>query len=156
MMRWEAEALRRNPPRLAKGETMPDRPVYWLIWVLDDKTGKPYASRCCWDKVATPLEASQKAYGMVPSVNMRFYNLGHRLTGPTGARRRLTQIGQTWNTAVDDTYIEDATKEIKRRGITISGGLTTTDVAALNLYRDQGRSAVEAGAQRAMDILRED
>jgi hypothetical protein len=88
MLKMEADYLKLNPPRLGKGEVMPIKPSYWLIWVLDD-TGKPYNSRCCWDKVMTPVEASQKAYGIVPTVRMRFFNLGPRLDG---ARKRLRQI----------------------------------------------------------------
>jgi hypothetical protein len=93
MMKWEADALRKHPPRLAEGETMPERPNYWLIWVLDEKTHKPYASRCCWDKVLSPVEACQKACGMIPSANMLFFPLGHRITD---ARKALRRAQEAW------------------------------------------------------------
>lgn len=94
MNRLEAEALARDPPKLWAGETLPERPVYWLIWVLDDPTEKPYHSRGCWDKVKTPLEASQKAYGIVPTKNMRFFNLSSNLTH---ARKRVREIAKIWD-----------------------------------------------------------
>lgn len=77
---------------LATGETLPARPAYWLIWILNEK-GKPYHSRGAWDKCMTPAEASKQAYGMTPTENMRFYNLGTNLVE---ARKRLRQIERTW------------------------------------------------------------
>jgi hypothetical protein len=96
MLKYEADMLRKHPPQLAPGEVKPDRPVYWLIWVLDAETRKPYHSRACWDKVLTPVEACQKAYGMVPSQNMLFFNLTHRVVE---ARKRLRVIAQKWHEA---------------------------------------------------------
>jgi len=48
-------------------------------------------------------------------------------------------------------YIDTARAEMARRGI--SGPLGAGDVRALRRLQSEGRSAVEAGAQRAMAIL---
>lgn len=91
-----ARSLKRHPPQLAQGEVMPKVPSYWLIWVLEETSRKPYHSRACWDKVMTPAEASQKAYGIEPGPNMLFYNLSPRLAD---ARKHLRRIGALWEQA---------------------------------------------------------
>jgi hypothetical protein len=97
LMRYESEQLSRHPPRLAKGEALPTRPVYWMIWILDEKTKKPYHSRGCWDKVLTPLEAYQNAYGSgIPSENTLFFNLSGRLTD---ARKKVQRLAKLWREA---------------------------------------------------------
>ncbi len=93
MLKYEADELRRNPPKLADGETMPERPDFWLIWILDEKTRKPWDSRCCWDKVLTPVEACERAYGMVPTQNMLFFPLGHRIVDARKALSRAQETG---------------------------------------------------------------
>lgn len=92
MLKMDADRLKKNPPKLADGEVMPTRPSYWLIWVYGEN-GKPYHNRGVWDKVLTPVEASIKAYGIVPTENMRFYNLG---TTVAGARKRIIKISKDW------------------------------------------------------------
>lgn len=89
----ETVARRMNVAILAKGEDMPERPSYWMIWLLDEETKKPSYSRGCWDKVMTPREASNKAFGMGPSPNMRFFNLG---TTIVGARKRNKELYELW------------------------------------------------------------
>lgn len=95
LMKFEAEGLKRNPPKLYPGERMPGRPSYWLIWIVDDKE-RPMTSRACWDKVLTPVEASIRAYDISPTPAMRFFCLGSTVVD---ARRRLTQIGNLWRAA---------------------------------------------------------
>lgn len=48
-------------------------------------------------------------------------------------------------------FIETARNEIKRRGI--SGSLSAADVRALRRHQKDGKTAVEAGASRAMEII---
>ena len=50
-----------------------------------------------------------------------------------------------------DAFLGDAEIEIARRGF--HGELTRADMRALNAYRHQGMTAIEAGARRAMDLI---
>ena len=93
LLRIDAERLKRNPPKLYDGETMPNRSVYWLIWVMDEKTGKPYHSRVTNDKQLTPIEAAFQCYGIPPTEAMRFFNLTHTVTG---MRKRLREVAKLW------------------------------------------------------------
>lgn len=81
--------------RLAKGHLMPTKPVYWLIWMLDEK-GVPHHSRLSNDKHLTPRGASMQAYGVPPSSRMLFWNCTSRVTD---MRRMLRIIALEWQKA---------------------------------------------------------
>lgn len=85
-----------QPPILAEGEVLPTRPAYWLIWVLEDVSQRPYHSRMTDDKLLTPFEAARQCYGIPPTRNMRFFNLSSSIVR---ARKRLKEINIKWQKA---------------------------------------------------------
>lgn len=91
------EVLRRNGGILAEGETLPTKPVWWLIWVLDAETRKPYASRTTFDKHLTMRAAAQDCFGMPATVNMRFFVLG---SNQADARKKSNLVQRKWAEAV--------------------------------------------------------
>jgi hypothetical protein len=79
----------RPTPRLAKGHSLPDRPVYWAIQLHDADTGKVTTTRCAWNRTRDPRKASDDAFGIPPTGNMTFFNLGTTLAG---ARKMLRTL----------------------------------------------------------------
>jgi hypothetical protein len=84
--------------RLGPGSTMPYKASYWLIWVLDVETRKPYHSRATFKKWLTPEEACQDCYGREPTRNMLFFNLSNTLSE---ASKRTREIAKLYHTYVD-------------------------------------------------------
>lgn len=83
-------------PTLATGHSLPEKPVYWLIWVLDENTRVPYHSRVSYNKHLTPHGASMDAYGTPPSANMVFFNMTSTVRG---LRRSMIQARKQWQEA---------------------------------------------------------
>ena len=89
-MRTTPRRLAMNPtPRLAEGHALPTRPVNWAIQVRDADTGKVTTTRCSWNKTPSPRKASMDAFGMPPTANMTFFNLGTTLAGARKLLRTL-------------------------------------------------------------------
>ena len=80
-------------PKLAPGHELPNKPVYWFIWVLEEESRKQYHSRGFSEKHLTPKEASLYYYGIPPTENMVFWNMG---TTIAGGRKMMRQIQQEW------------------------------------------------------------
>lgn len=95
-MRYEADRLKQHPPKLAPGETLPTKPVYWLIWLFDEKTNVPVHSRMTNDKLLTPTEAAIQCYDIAPTERMLFWNLTSRVTE---CRKRLRELSKKWHEA---------------------------------------------------------
>jgi hypothetical protein len=72
---------------------LPDKPVYWLIWILDQDTKKPCHSRGLSAKHKTPEEAAKYYYGLPVIENMIFWNLS---SNGLVARRMMRQVRQEW------------------------------------------------------------
>lgn len=81
--------------KLAKGHLLPTKPVYWLIWLIDEH-GKPCHSRVSNTKLLTPREASMQAYGIAPTERMIFWNCTSRVAD---FRRMLRIIAVEWRKA---------------------------------------------------------
>jgi len=83
--------------RLAPGHRMPDRPVYWMIWILNakdsSKPGVPYHSRITTRRHGTPKEACNECYGITPTENMMFFNMTSNVTS---MRRMMKQTRALW------------------------------------------------------------
>ena|SRR5215469_8605985 len=81
-------------PRLGEGHYLPTTsPVYWLICVHDENTGKMYHSRMTTSKYLKPFDASKECYGIEPTENMVFYNM---TTSVVGLRRIMSQLRRKW------------------------------------------------------------
>jgi len=84
--------LPRIEPILWPGHTMPTKPVYWCIWILNEKK-KPYHSRLTNDKLLTPQQAARQCYGIDVTENMRFFNCTSTIVG---CRRTMSQLRKVW------------------------------------------------------------
>lgn len=76
-------------PILAPGHHRPLKPVYWAIQYRDPETKKLVATRGCWSKTLSPRAAMHQCFGMAPTPNFTFYNLGTTLAG---ARKMLRTL----------------------------------------------------------------
>jgi len=89
--------IQNKQAKLAPGHSLPTKPVYWMIWVLnatDSKhPGVPFHSRVTTSKHGTPREAAQQCYGIDPTENMLFFNMTSRVTD---MRRIMTQTRKLW------------------------------------------------------------
>ena len=74
---------------LAEGHKMPNKPVYWMVWILDPNTKKPFSTRGTYNKYQDPVAASKEMTGIEPTPNMIFFNLG---STATGMRKMVTAI----------------------------------------------------------------
>jgi hypothetical protein len=85
--------VKRVTPILAEGHELPKVPVYWLIWVLEEESRRPYASWSTYHKYLTPAEASQECIGIEPTKNMVFFNMGPRVAEMS---KRMNPIRKLW------------------------------------------------------------
>jgi hypothetical protein len=88
--------ITRVKPTLAEGHSLPYKPVYWLIWVLEEESRRPYHSRVTSQKVMTPHQAAMNCYGTPPSENMVFFNMTSRVTD---MRKMLRSNAELWRKA---------------------------------------------------------